>query len=448
MRYLLFFLPLIVICLILATRPTQAKQAPALPAPVTDTDFYDNGHPNPAKVELGRFLFFDKIMSGNQNIACSTCHHPLASSADGLSLPVGEGGRGLGTKRDTGEGRRAVRERVPRNAPPLFNLGAREFRVMFHDGRVEAMPEGFRSPAGDDLPPGLDNPLAVQALFPVTSTTEMAGQPDANAVGSAAGSENLTRIWNLLTRRLRNNPEYVTLFKKAYPDIQGHEDITMVHAANAIAAFQASAFRADNSPFDRYLRGDTNAMSPPALRGMTLFYGKANCSSCHSGPFQTDQDFHSIAVPQIGPGKGDGYMGHEDFGRERVTKDKADRYRFRTPTLRNVALTGPWGHDGAFGTLEAVVWHHLDPVKSLYSYDAGQTLLPSRQDLDVRDFMAHRNSEARRTLSASREITRMELDDKEVADLLEFLLSLTDPASRDMRRITPERLPSKLPVQD
>ena len=151
-----------------------------LPDPVGDEDYYDNGRPDPAKVALGAQLFFDKILSGNVNISCATCHHALTDTGDGLALPVGEGGRGLGVTRDTGVGSDAVHERVPRNAPPLFNLGAREFRTLFHDGRVQLdpmQPGGIRSPAGDALPSGLDNVLAVQAMFPVTSGTEMAGQP-------------------------------------------------------------------------------------------------------------------------------------------------------------------------------------------------------------------------------------------------------------------------------
>ena len=105
----------------------------------------------------------------------------MADTGDGLSLPVGEGALGLGVTRDTGSGDDAVPERVPRNAPPLFNLGAREFTTLFHDGRVEVDPDhgtGFNTPAGDDLPTGLDNVLATQAMFPVTSGTEMAGQVD------------------------------------------------------------------------------------------------------------------------------------------------------------------------------------------------------------------------------------------------------------------------------
>ncbi len=215
-----------------------------LPDPPVDVDFYDNGAPDPAKVELGRLLFFDKVLSGNLNISCASCHHSLTDTGDGLSLPVGEGGRGLGVTRDTGVGRDAVHERVPRNAPPVFNLGAREFRRMFHDGRVEVDPShrsGFRSPAGDDLPAGLDNVLAVQAMFPVTSGAEMAGQAGENPVADAAASGDLTGphgVWAQLAERLRGIDEYAERFTRAY-GLSGPADITFVHAANAIAAFES-----------------------------------------------------------------------------------------------------------------------------------------------------------------------------------------------------------------
>jgi cytochrome c peroxidase len=339
-----------------------------LPRPASNRDFYDNGAPDAAKVELGKVLFFDKLLSGNRNTSCATCHHSLTDTGDGLSLSVGEGGRGLGVTRDTGTDADAIHERVPRNAPPVFNLGAREFWRMFDDGRVEldpSQPSGFASPAGDDLPDGLDNVLAVQAMFPVTSTTEMAGQAGENTIADAAEPGNLAGpggVWEQLAMRLQDVPDYVDLFVDVYPDVNSAADISYVHAANAIAAFEASAWRATNSPFDRYLRGDHQAMSKSAIKGMRLFYGKAKCATCHSGTFQTDHEFYAIAMPQIGPGKGDGVDGHDDFGRERVTLDMLDRYRFRTPTLRNVALTGPWGHDGAYDSLEAIVRHNLNPV--------------------------------------------------------------------------------------
>jgi cytochrome c peroxidase len=186
--------PVVVVSLLSSSLFTQAVFARGggshnLPAAVTDADYFNNGMPNKDEVVLGKSLFFDKILSGNQNVACSTCHHALTDTGDGLSLPIGEGGRGLGVTRDTGSGADAVVERVPRNAPPVFNLGAKSFSLMFHDGRVSAdasQLSGFSSPAGDSLPVGLDNALAVQAMFPVTSATEMAGQAGENSVADAA----------------------------------------------------------------------------------------------------------------------------------------------------------------------------------------------------------------------------------------------------------------------
>ncbi|NHZ73448.1 MAG: hypothetical protein GWP16_03135, partial [Nitrospirae bacterium] len=366
-----------------------AAWGPRLPKPVTDRDYYDNGRPDPLKVELGRLLFFDKLLSGNRNTSCATCHHSLTDTGDGLSLPVGEGGRGLGMSRDTGSEEDAIHARVPRNAPPVFNLGAREFYRMFYDGRLEvdpSQPSGFRNPAGDDFPEGLSNVLAAQAMFPVTSAEEMAGQGDENEISQAAAAGDLPLLWERLAIRLRANETYVDLFIQAFADINVAGDITYVHAANAIGAFEASAWRADRSPFDRFLRGDRQAMSVKARRGMNLFYGKAGCAECHSGPFQTDQDFHAVCMPQIGPGKGDGVNGHEDFGREQATGDEADRFKFRTPTLRNVALTGPWGHVGAFNDLRDMVMHQLDTVASMQSYDRYQAVLPYREDLAEIDF--------------------------------------------------------------
>lgn len=421
-----------------------------LPPPTSDVDFYDNGFPDQNVVNLGRLLFFDKLLSGNRNISCATCHHPLAATGDGLSLGVGEGGRGLSVTRDTGGRCEAIVERIPRNAPPLFNLGAQEFTVMFFDGRVERDSEffsGFRTPADRLLPDGLDNVLAAQAMFPVTSAAEMAGQKRENRIAEAAKHEAFTRVWELLTRRLRANPEYVELFIDAFNDIDCPRDITFVHAANAIAAFEASAWRADQSPFDRLLQGDDSAMTLEAMAGVGLFYGEAGCASCHAGTFQTDQDFHAIAMPQIGPGKGDG-EGHEDFGRGRVTKRRNERYLFRTPTLRNVALTGPWGHDGAFNTLVGVVRHHLNPSESLYRYDPKQAVLPWRSDLSRVDLSVHDDPNARSRIAAANELGPRALTESQVQQLMAFLHALTDPRLLDLRHDVPTRVPSGLPLFD
>ena len=255
-------------------------------------------------------------------------------------------------------------------------------------------------------------------------------------------------VWDLLAERLRLIPEYVTLFSAVYDDIETADDITYVHAANAIAAFEAAAWRCDNSPFDQYLRGDRTALSKAERQGMSLFYGKANCGSCHSGTFQTDQQFHSIGMVQIGPGKGDEDDGHGDFGRERVTGDPTDRYRFRTPTLRMVAQTGPWGHAGAYDSLEAVVRHHLDPATAVVAYDPSQVVMPSREDLDAIDFVVQSDEARRQAIVDSAEIDPVALRDDEIADLVAFLQSLTDAACLDLRRNVPRSVPSGLSLAE
>lgn len=427
--------------------------------PAEDSDYHDNGAPDLARVELGRLLFFDKILSGNLNISCATCHHPLTGTGDGLSLPVGEGGRGLGVTRDTGHGAGAIRERVPRNSPPLFNLGAREFVRMFADGRVEedpTEPSGFRTPAGDQLPEGLDTVLAAQVMFPVASDTEMAGQAGENEQADAAAQDRLAGpggVWDLIAQKLQAVPGYVALFQRAFPDrVRGAGDITFVLAANAIAAYEASAWRSDNSPFDRYLRGEFRALSREARLGMRLFYGEARCGTCHDGLFQTDHFFHAIAIPQIGPGKGDNQEGYadglDDFGREGVTGQPRDRFRFRTPPLRNVTLTAPYGHSGAYDSLEAIVRHYIDPAEALRNYDTGQAVLPPRPDLDELDLALHEDPLRREAIAAANGAIPVELSERQVLALLAFLHALTDPAAQDLRAAVPDAVPSGLPIWD
>ena len=427
-----------------------------LPLPLEDADYHDEGQPNLAKVELGKLLFFDKLLSGNKNIACATCHHPLTGTTDSLSLSVGEGGRSLGMSRVKSD---IIHERVPRNSPALFNLGAKEFKTFFHDGRVlenpYAEPGDFISPAGSDLPEGFDNALAVQAMFPVTSPTEMAGQYDGgtdvseNDIASRAAAGDLPGIWSLLTERLQGVDEYVVLFKSVYPDeVKEASDITFVHAANAIAAFEASQWRADQSPLDQYLQGSEDALNASQLRGMKLFYGKAECADCHSGQLLTDQSFHAIGMPQLGPGKGDGVDGYEDFGRERVTGESRDRYKFRTPALRNVALTGPWGHAGSYRRLKDVVMHHLQPESSLRQYDRRQAILPSVPAADVTDWACMEDDQAVQAIADRVEIMPLELSANEINDLVSFLHALTDASSLNVLSQIPLSVPSGLPVGD
>jgi len=458
--------------------------------PVQDSDFYQDARFPESQVQLGRLLFFDKILSGNRNISCASCHHPALGTSDNLPLPLGEGAAGLGRDRRV-RPETPVLGRVPRNSQSLFFLGAREYVSLFHDGRVEADPlqtweSGFWSPAREQLPGGLDNVLAAQAMFPVLSEIEMAGHKGENPVATAAANDRLGGpggAWDLLVGRLRAIPAYVELFKAAYAEVQTADDITFVHAANAIAAFETTAFRPDDSPFDRFLRSrDPEVLAPAARRGMRLFYGEAGCARCHSGKLQTDHKFHAIAMPQIGPGKRDGWDQSyweatgfparlQDFGRYRVTRDPRDRYRFRTPSLRNVELTGPWGHDGAYASLEAVVRHHLDPVAALEGYDTAASALPPvdaviqqsavgsqlihrpvnparLDDFRQRDLWVQRTPHLRRDIAAANELPAVELSDAAVADLLSFLKALTDPRSRNPAGLVPESVPSGLPVED
>ena len=171
--------------LILPLLTTTALANPELPEPLKDSDYRTL---NTEAAKLGQLLFYDKILSGNQNIACSTCHHHDLASGDGLSLGIGEGGIGLGEKRIAGVGPSKVKRRVPRNASSLFNVGAKEFTHFFHDGRVSAddlFPSGFNTPAEEFLPKGLNSLLAAQAMFPVTSPVEMAGERNENQIAGA-----------------------------------------------------------------------------------------------------------------------------------------------------------------------------------------------------------------------------------------------------------------------
>ena len=153
-------------------------------------------------------------------------------------------------------------------------------------------------------------------------------------------------------------------------------------------------------------------------------------------------------MPQVGPGKGDGPLGYEDFGRERVTGSPSDRYRFRVPSLRNVAVTAPYGHSGAFDTLEAVLRHHVDSVASLYAYDAGQVVLPSRPDLDAHDFQAISDPGVTVSIAAANELAPLDLSDRDIRLLVDFLHALTDPSMLDLRHDVPRSVPSGLPLAD
>ena len=418
-----------------------------LPKPIDSATFKT---PNIAAVKLGHVLFFDPILSGNKNIACATCHHPKLGTSDGLSLGIGEGGIGLGAERQSGDAENPPEQRIARNSPALFNLGAAEFVSLFHDGRLEADAKrttGIRNPLAEDMARGFDSILSAQAMFPVLSGDEMAGHYSENNVSTAVRQGLLSDkggAWDMIAKRIQAIPDYVVQFQKAYQITNPTRDIKFTDIANAIAAFIAFEFRAGNSPFDQYLRGET-PLQPDTLQGMQLFYGKAGCSRCHSGIFQTDHNFHAIAMPQLGPGKTARFENHQrDIGRMRVTGKIEDIYKFRTPSLRNVALTAPYGHSGAYATLESVVRHHLDPVVSLNNYNRSQAVLP--EFAEISDWWILDSPDEVAAIAAANTLQPLTLSDTEVGQLLTFLKALTDPISRTGRLGIPKRVPSGLPL--
>ena len=419
---------------------------PGLPAPLTDADF---AAVDPAEAALGQLLFYDPILSGNRAVSCATCHHPDFGTADGVALSIGDGGIGLGPERRI-DPDNPPEQRIPRNAPALFNLGAHEFTVLFHDGRIEVDPDrpgGLRTPLDDEMVAGFTSLLSAQTMFPVLSADEMAGHYTENEVARAVRLGIITGpggAWDLISQRVAQVPEYEETFRAVYPHVAAGAPIGFTDISNAIAAFVELEWRSDESPFDAYLRGDETALAPLAREGMALFYNDLGCADCHAGPFLTDHGFHAMGDIQIGPGKGARFESHaRDEGRFRVTGDPADLYAFRTPSLRNVAETAPYGHAGAIAELGAYLRAHVDPAAAWAAYDRAEALIPAMETSDWRilDDPAERAAILGAVATAPRG-----LSDDEVAALVAFLGSLSDPVALEGRLGVPAAVPSGLPV--
>ncbi len=395
---------------------------------------------------LGQLLFYDKILSGNRNISCGTCHHHDHGGADGLSLGIGEGGVGVGPRRVNGVGDDAITKRIPRNAPAFWNLGAKEIRVLFHDGRLsksDLYDNGFNSPAEEWLPKGLTNLLSAQALLPLTAQFEMAGNPKENEIAGAV-HDRIDKAWPIIAKRIRTIPEYAEGFIEAFENIQNPAEVTIVEIAEALAAFIGTEWQSIDAPFDAYIAGNKTALSLEQERGLMLFYGKAQCSTCHSGALLTDQKFHAIALPPFGPGRTrlfDPYA--RDVGHMGESDDVDDAYRFRTPSLRNVELTAPYGHNGAYPNLEGIVRHHMEPQKSFDLWKRDWANLPSIEPLKKADFMIMNDQREMARVRAKVDIDIPVLDETEIGDLVSFLQALTGENARS--NTLPLGRPSKVP---
>ena len=268
-----------------------------------------------AKVKLGKKLYFDKRLSVDDSVSCATCHDPKFGFADGRAVAEG-----------------IQKKKGARNSPTVLNTAFYDFQ--FWDGRVETLEE--------------------QAKQPITNPVEM-GMPSHDAA----------------VKKLREVPQYIQAFKEAF----GTEDFTIDHVVKAIASFERT-LNTLNSPFDRFFKGDKNAISAKAQLGWEVFQTKGRCITCHkfnaSYPFFTDNKFHNIGVamkgknfealarkvaaqPKIAPKKLAFEADATELGRFLVTRKSKDIGSFKTSGLREIALTAPYMHNGSEPTLEAVV---------------------------------------------------------------------------------------------
>jgi cytochrome c peroxidase len=387
----------------------------------------------PALVQLGQALVFDPILSGNHDVTCATCHMPAYATGDGRSLSIGAGGVGLGPSRTHPQG-----VFIPRNAPPLFDLA--QLRHMFWDGRVELNRRGkFHTPAGVQLTPAMTRVLefgavSVQPLFPVAARTEMRGQ--AGNELTKISDDDYTAIWAGLMKRLGKIPQYRQMFEQAYPG-KRFDNMNFAYASNAIAGFLVSKLTLNNSPWDQFLAGRDKALTPQQLDGARSFL-TLKCSICHTGPTFSDDKFHDVAVTQVGPGEGNGMRSRDDFGRMNVTGNSADQYQFRTTPLRNVEITGPYGHDGSIVSLQGFIEHYSQSDVKLETYDPSQLEPALRGTLlnNTTGVLAQRD-----TL-----LNGVVLTPQLVTSLVAYMSALTDPAARNLSRLAPKHVPSGLPV--
>lgn len=393
--------------------------------------------PAPVRRELsllGQALAFDKVLSGNRDISCMTCHLANNATVDGRSVGIGQGGSGLGTARVHPQGLF-----IHRNVPALLNLTA--MTPLTWDGRVFVNSSGVVRTPGTGLTASERATLEFGALsalpmFPVLSRAEMRAF-SGNEL-AAIDDTKPQKIWTALMVRLGAIPEYRTMFEAAYPG-QSFDNMNFAHAGNAMGGWISAALTFTNSPWDRFLAGNDAALTDTQLRGAKAFLGDtAKCAQCHNGPLLTDGKFHNVAIPQVGPGFGNGPDGHDDFGRLRQTTNLKTKYQFRTPPLRNVEITGPWGHDGAITNLRSWVDHYSQSDVKLQTYDPNQLepLLRNTLQPTTAGILATRDIK----------LKGLVLDAQTVDDITEFLKALTDPAARNVRQVVPLRVPSGLSV--
>lgn len=393
------------------------------------------GKKNPALFELGKELFAEKQISGNNNISCADCHHPDSFTGDSLPLGLGEGADGIGVLRTQKKG-----HMLARNTPALFNLGYEDINSMFWDGRIQYNPatKVFYTPDNglNGMNPRLGNiarvmtsSLAAQAIFPMANDNEMRGQPGTNEIADAKTNE---EAWLKITRKILALDKYKKLISLAFP---GETSFNIGHFGQAIAEFERFEFVANNTPYDQYLRGDKKALTYAQKFGMQVFFDKGKCGNCHTGEHLSNFEFKNVGVPQIGPGQEHG----NDFGRYQIVQDRNTKYAFKVPSLRNVALTAPYFHNGAFQNLAQVVEHYDDVAVSLDSYNWVAILSNYTAAISGHD---HADDQDRLDHLAPNLMSKLFFEEFEEHALVEFMTNaLTDPKhvqKDDQKRFTTE----------
>jgi cytochrome c peroxidase len=254
---------------------------------------------------------------------------------------------------------------------------------------------------------------------------------------AAIADENIPGIWQAVMARFSAIPEYPVLFEAAYPGTP-FDQMTLAHASNAMAGFFVDQLTFNDTPWDRFLAGNDNALTEEQLEGARTFLSDGRCVTCHRGPGLSDEQFHNTALAQFGPGQGDGPAGNDDHGRYRITGETHLLYAYRTPPLRNVELTAPYGHVGQFRVLRDFVSHYSRSDDKLRNYDVGQ-VDPIHQGTMLGNF--NEILETRDPLLDGLELSEVEID-----QLVEFLNALTDDRARNLEGIVPARVPSGLPI--
>ncbi len=402
--------------------------------------------------DLGRLAFHDTLLGLNNDNSCSGCHAANKGFGDSQSIAIGIGNNNIVGPDRTGP-------RNQRRAPMVLN-NVFFPRLMWNSRFSSLSADPFDNSAGFQFPPpesfslsALPHLLTAQAFIPVTENVEMAGFDPAVLALDHDG------IRGLVAERLNANGEYRRLFGRSFPEVRNGAPITYEMLARAIAEFEFTLVFAD-APIDKFARGRghgrendrENVMTDDEKRGALLFFGSANCVSCHAVSGQSNEMFsdfqqHVAGIPQTAPTFGnvvfDGPGANEDFGLEQVTGNPNDRYAFRTSPLRNLALQPAFFHNGAFTRLEDALRYHLNAIGSAPGYD------PAAAGLDT-DLRGPRGPMAPVLARIDPGLaTPVVLSNREFRQLVAFLRSgLLDPKANehDLRKLIPLRVPSGNPV--